>query len=327
MPFIALNLNTLPMNAMLPLVEAQDPAALEAELVPERLLRTTNKGNNLLYVVNAGNAPACLQEIGRLRELSFRAEGGGTGMACDLDSFDLDPQGYEQLLVWDPENRQIMAAYRFVECRNTGPDSQGDFKLSSGSLFAFSDDFCKNVLPYTIELGRAFVTPDYQPNGLYRKGIFALDNLWDGLGALTVVRQDIRYLYGKVTVYGDYPPEAMVELHSFMTHFFGDSEGWVIPRHPLALDIPLSPIVQDYWSGLDYEKALVVLNKKAQEKGCRIPPLFPAYMNLSSTMRYFGFAHNASFGKVDEAGILVTIADINASKTERHIRSYTPPQT
>jgi hypothetical protein len=311
---------------MQPLVEAQDPATLEAELVPERLLRTTNKGNNLLYVVDAGNAPACLQEIGRLRELSFRAEGGGTGKSCDLDDYDLEPNGYEQLLVWDPENRQIMAAYRFVECRKTGPDAQGNFRLSSNSLFEFSEVFCKNVLPYTIELGRAFVAPDYQPEGLYRKGIFALDNLWDGLGALTLVRQDIRYLYGKVTVYSDYPQDALIELHSFLSHFFGDPEGWVVPRRPHALEIPLSPTVQDYWTGLDYEKALVSLNKKAQEKGCRVPPLFPAYMNLSSTMRYFGFAHNASFGQVDEAGILVTIADINSSKTERHIRSYTPPQ-
>ena len=305
------------------LINAQDPAVIEAELLPERLLRTTNKGNNLLYVVNADNAPACLQEIGRLRELCFRAEGGGTGKACDLDAYDMEPDGYEQLLVWDPENRQIMAAYRFVECRKTGPDAQGVFRLSSNSIFSFSPDFCNHVLPYTLELGRAFVAPDYQPEGPYRKGIFALDNLWDGLGALSVVREDIRYLYGKVTVFEDYPHDALVGLHSFLNHFFTDPDGWVLPRQEFALNLSQADAFKEIWAGLDYEKALALLHKKTLDWGTRIPPLFPAYMNLSSTMRYFGFAHNAAFGRVDEAGILVTIADINPSKIERHIGSYT----
>ena len=304
------------------LINAQDPAAIEAELLPERLLRSTNKGNNLLYVVNADNAPACLQEIGRLRELCFRSEGGGTGKACDLDTYDMEPNGYEQLLVWDPENRQIMAAYRFVECRKTGPDAQGAFRLSSNTLFSFSPDFCNHVLPYTLELGRAFVAPDYQPEGPYRKGIFALDNLWDGLGALSVSRKDIRYLYGKVTVFDAYPKEALVGLHGFLTHYFADSNHWVEPRREFEVELSIPKEINDLWVDLDYEKGLNLLQKKTQEWGTRVPPLFPAYMNLSSTMKYFGFAHNAAFGRVNEAGILVTIADINPAKIERHIGTF-----
>jgi hypothetical protein len=265
-----------------------------------------------------------MREIGRLRELSFRAEGGGTGKECDVDHYDLAPDSYEQMLVWDRELRQIIAAYRFVECRKTGPDAEGNYQLSSETLFDFSKEFKEEILPSTIELGRAFVAPDYQPRGLHRKGIFALDNLWDGLGALTVARPGIRYLYGKVTLLGDYPESAQALLHSFLQHYFADTRQWVTAKPQWAVPLRISSDYEHLWTGLDYEIALQILLKKTQEMGVRVPPLFPAYMSLSTTMKYFGFAHNQGFGQVDEAGILVTVADINPAKTERHILSYQP---
>jgi len=307
------------------LIEPIDPLRLESELSPEFLLRETGKGDNLLYVVDAQKAPSCLREIGRLRELSFREGGGGTGLDCDLDPYDTEPNGYEQMLLWDPESKQIAAAYRFVECRKTGPREDRSYRLSSASLFEFSSTFKEQVLPHTIELGRAFVAPDYQPGGRYRKGIFALDNLWDGLGALTVVRRDIRYLYGKVTLFEDYPPEARTLLHTFMQHFFTDPEGWVKPQAAFALLHDKEEEYSPIWTNKEYASALPILTKRSQELGAKLPPLFPAYMNLSTSMKYFGFAHNKGFGRVDEAGILVTVADINQAKTERHILSYRPP--
>jgi len=309
---------------MLPLIDPVPADLLESELVPKALLRETNKGQNSLFVVNAAEAPHVMREIGRLRELSFRAEGGGTGKDCDVDSYDLMPNGYEQMLVWDRDQRQIMAAYRFVECRKTGPDSEGNYHLSSGTLFDFSEAFRQEILPSTIELGRAFVAPDYQPGGLHRKGIFALDNLWDGLGALTVARPGIRFLYGKVTLFEGYPTSARSLLHSFLQHYFADPHLWVTAKPEWAIPIEKSSEFDALWTGLDYEKAVQVLLKKSQEMGAKVPPLFPAYMSLSTTMKYFGFAHNAGFGQVDEAGILVTVADINQVKTERHILSYQP---
>lgn len=309
---------------MLPLIDPIATELLESELGPKALLRETNKGQNYIYVVNSVDAPHVMREIGRLRELSFRAEGGGTGKDCDVDDYDLLPNAYEQMLVWDREQRQIMAAYRFVECRKTGPNPNGEFRLSSGTLFDFSTSFKEEILPYTLELGRAFVAPDYQPGGLYRKGIFALDNLWDGLGALTVTRKEIRYLYGKVTLFEGYPPSARSLLHSFLEHFFEDADQWVRPKQPWAIPIEVSPDFLGLWTGLDYEKALRLLLRKSQEMEAKVPPLFPAYMSLSATMKYFGFAHNHGFGQVDEAGILVTVKDINPTKTERHILSYQP---
>lgn len=309
---------------MLPLIDPIPADLLESELGPKALLRESNKGQNSLYVVNAADAPHVMQEIGRLRELSYRAEGGGTGKDCDIDDYDLIPNGYEQMLVWDHEQRQIMAAYRFVECRKIGPDSEGNYRLSSGTLFDFSKAFKEKILPSTIELGRAFVVPDYQPGGLHRKGIFALDNLWDGLGALTVTRPNIRFLYGKVTLFKGYPESARALLHSFLQHYFTNSEQWVRAKPEWAIPLPISSELQALWIDLDYEKALQILLQKSQEMGAKVPPLFPAYMSLSTTMNFFGFAHNQGFGQVDEAGILVTIADINQAKTERHILSYQP---
>lgn len=296
-----------------------DRNLIKKELTREVFLRYTNKGNNEIYLVNHHNAPHTLKEIGRLRELTFRAAGGGTGMPYDLDENDSNASAYDQLIVWHPQDEEIMAGYRLILCKSAGTDESGNINLSTAHYFHFSEKFIAEYLPYTIELGRSFVQPKYQPAKDNRKGLFSLDNLWDGLGAVVKMNPEIKYLFGKVTMYPHYNKTARDLLLYFMSTYFPDQERLIWPIKPLGYhqDPPYG-----LFDGLDYKAAYKVLNRKVRELGENIPPLINTYMNLSSTMKTFGTAVNDEFGEVEESGILITIGDIFESKKERHISTY-----
>ena len=99
---------------------------LEKELSKERFVRVTNNGSNHLYIVNHHNAPNVVREIGRLREVTFRESGGGTGLDCDLDHFDTNENCYEQLIAWNPEDKEMIGGYRFIECGKVKKDQEGN---------------------------------------------------------------------------------------------------------------------------------------------------------------------------------------------------------
>lgn len=298
-----------------------DPGLIERELSEERFVRVTNNGNNHLYIVDQHNAPNVLQEIGRLREIAFRDAGGGTGLACDLDLFDTGEKCYQQLIAWNPREREIMGGYRFIRCGEAGIDPHGIHQLATTELFTFSPQFIEHYLPYTIELGRSFVQPRYQPRPENRQGLFTLDNLWDGLGAIHVDNPDIRYFFGKVTMYRHFDAEARDLILHFMQHYFPDPEALVSPIHPLPVLHDVSWFEKEL-EGLSYKEGHKILNQHVRSRGENIPPLVNAYMNLSATMRTFGTALNDHFGEVEETGILVTLSDIYETKKERHIATY-----
>jgi len=295
---------------------------LKAELTPERFLRYTNNGDNLVYLVNYHNAPQVVQEIGRLRELTFRAAGGGTGKEVDLDHNDTSEHCYHQLITWNEEDEEIVAGYRLICCKDAlGTD--GSIRLSTTHLFDFSPEFVKDFLPYTLELGRSFVQPKYQPSIDNRKGMFSLDNLWDGLGAVVLLHPDIKYLFGKVTMYPHYHREARDLLLYFLNHYFPDPQGLVRPKKELCLTYETDILSQaNPFEGLEYKEGYKVLNGKIRAWGENIPPLINTYMNLSPSMKSFGTALNDEFGEVEETGILITLADIYESKKHRHMDTF-----
>lgn len=296
-----------------------DPVSRElikAELTPERFVRETNFGSNQIYIVNHHNAPNIVREVGRLREFAFRSAGGGTGKACDLDEFDTADVPYEQLIVWDPESEEILGGYRFVICNIAARNPDGSPKLATTELFTFSDEFNKQYVPYVLELGRSFVQPKTG-----RKSIFALDNLWDGLGAIVVDHPSIKYLYGKVTMYQSYNALARDYILYFLKKYFGDSEGLLRPKRPLGFHTPVNEL-SDVFTGTSFREDYKILSKRVRDLNENIPPLINSYMQLSSKIKTFGTALNAGFGNVEETGILVPIADIYPEKTERHIASY-----
>lgn len=294
-----------------------DRNQIKAELCSDTFLRNTRKGNNQIHVVNIHNSPNILQEIGRLREITFRASGGGTGNSIDLDHYDTDKTCYEQLIVWSVEDEEIIGGYRYIKCKNAITET-GNIQLSTTHYFEFSKPFIDKYLPYTIELGRSWVQPSYQPSINPRKGLFALDNIWDGLGALIKLNPEIRYFFGKVTMYPNYPVEARDFLLQFMHYFFPDNENLLSPHNPLNFSAN-KDIHLDYIKGLEFKEAYKVLNTFIRERSEFIPPLISIYMNLSPSMKTFGTAINSDFGNVEETAILVTISEIYTEKKERHM--------
>lgn len=306
----------------MPIIPPLSRSLLKSELIQERFLRYTNNGDNVVYLVNYHNAPHVVREIGRLRELTFRAAGGGTGMEVDLDDNDLCENCYDQLITWNPEDEEIVAGYRVIMCKNA-INADGSFNLSTTHLFDFSEEFIKDYIPYTLELGRSFVQPQYQPGLDNRKGIFSLDNLWDGLGAVVLLNPDVKYLFGKVTMYPHFNREGRDLLLYFMNHYFPDNESLVVPKEKLRLTYETGiETLKNPFENLDYKEGYKYLNSKIRSLGENIPPLINTYMNLSPTMRTFGTALNDEFGEVEETGIMITLADIYESKKHRHMDTF-----
>jgi hypothetical protein len=298
-----------------------DRESIKKELTEEAFLRYTNNGNNEVYLVNHENAPNILKEIGRLRELTFRGAGGGTGLPCDLDESDVGPEAYDQLIVWNREDEEIIAGYRLIRCDKLSKNEHGTFNLSTAHYFHFSEKFIEEYLPKTIELGRSFVQPRYQPSVDNRKGLFSLDNLWDGLGAVVMMNPDIKYLFGKVTMYPHFNKEARDLLLYFMSVYFPDKDRLVWPIRPLTYHND-PKVFEGIFDGLDYKEAYKVLNGRVRALGENIPPLVNTYMNLSLTMKVFGTALNDDFGEVEETGILINLQDVHDGKKDRHMSTF-----
>jgi hypothetical protein len=294
---------------------------LKAELTEEKRLRFTNKSNNEIYIVTYQDSPNTLNEIGRLREIAFRAAGGGTGKALDLDEFDTEEGCYKQLIVWNPDAEEIIGGYRYLPGDEAKIDANGQPVLATSHMFKFSEKFVKEYLPYTIELGRSFVTLEYQSTRAGSKGLFALDNLWDGLGALTVIMPNAKYLFGKMTMYPSYNRRGRDMILYFLNKHFEDKDKLIIPSHPLVLETDpaeLAELFKEEEFRADYR----ILNHEVRSLGLNIPPLVNAYMNLSPTMKMFGTAINYGFGDVEETGILITVEEILADKYVRHIDTF-----
>ncbi len=292
-----------------------------AELTPEKLLRKTNKGGNEIYIVTAQNSPSIMQELGRLREITFRDAGGGTGKETDIDKYDTQEDPYKQLLVWDPDAREILGGYRYMICADAPRDENGEMLMATSRVFHFSEEFEKNYLPYTLELGRSFVQPAYQSSKAGAKALFALDNLWDGLGALTVDHPEIKYFFGKMTMYEHFHSEAHNLIQYFLKKYFRDKENLAYPKAPVEFDLDL-PAMRKIFTGKNYNEDYKILIQSVRKYGENVPPLVNAYMNLSPSMKTFGTIRNEKFGNVLETGIIVTIKDIYEVKVDRHIETY-----
>lgn len=303
------------------IIDAVPSELIEAELTKERFLRDTNKGGNEIYIVDAHNSPNTMRQIGRLREIAFRLAGGGTGKECDIDEFDTMEPPCRQLIVWEPESKLILGGYRYICGRDIKVDEAGRPRIATSHMFNFSEKFLHDYLPYTIELGRSFVRPEYQSSRAGAKAIYVLDNLWDGLGSLTVINPDIKYLFGKVTMYPSYIPTCRDMILYFMNKHFPDRDKLVTPITPLKTDTDIARM-EELFTGEDFKSDFRILNSEVHKYGLSIPPLVNAYMSLSPTMRMFGTAINDEFGNVEESGIFLAISEILEEKKRRHIESF-----
>ena len=303
------------------IIQPIDKELLKSELTPERQLRMTNKSNNEIYVITAHNSPNVMKEIGRLREIAFREAGGGTGKSMDIDEFDTMDNCYKQLIVWNPEAEEIIGGYRYLLGTDVELDENGQPILATGHMFHFSDKFMKDYMPQTIELGRSFVSLEYQSSKMGAKSLFALDNLWDGLGALTVVMPNVKYFFGKMTMYPSYVRKGRDMILYFLKKHFNDPDNLIIPMKPLKIETDEKEL-ELLFCEESFKDDYRILNREVRKMGYNIPPLVNAYMGLSPTMKMFGTAINYGFGDVEETGILIAVDEILEEKRIRHIDSF-----
>ena len=299
---------------MEPVIKPIDRKLIMDEFTSDKFIRNTRKGDNKLYEITAHDSPHIMAEIGRLREISFRLAGGGTGKSYDIDNYDIHSKNYyRQLIVWDPKDQEIIGGYRYIKCAGLDED-----QLATRELFNFSEKFRTEYLPFTIELGRSFIQPNYQGTNIKRKGLYALDNLWDGLGALILKYPMNKYFFGKVTMYTSYNIRARNTLLNFLNQYFNDSDQLAYPVDAVSYDSD-NPYFKELFLSKEYTEAYKILSREIRALGESIPPLINSYMNLSPTMKVFGTAINKKFGGVEETGILVNISDIYPEKIERYI--------
>ena len=298
-----------------------DRDLIKAELTDDKLLRTTNKAGNLIYLTTASESPNVMKEIARIRELAFRLCGAGSGKMFDMDAFDWAERPYKQLFVWDPQNEEIIGGYRLIFGNEVAINEDGQPDLVTASMYKFSQKFIDEFLPYTIELGRSFVHPDYQASKMGSKSLYSLDNLWDGLGAITVLRPDMKYFFGKVTVYPSYEEQARELIFTFLNKYFPDEDTLVEPIDPFIRPA----FAADYaglFAGGSFKEEYKILNGKVRERGVNIPPLVNTYMGLSAKMKSFGYAVCEELGGLIEFAIMVPIYEMYEEKKARHIETF-----
>ena len=303
------------------IIQPVDRELLRSELTPNKQLRLTNKSNNEIYIVTAQDSPNVMREIGRLREIAFRNAGGGTGKAMDIDEFDTMEGGYKQLIVWNPDAEEIIGGYRFIYGTDWKMGADGQPLLATSHMFKFSNRFLTEYMPYTVELGRSFVAVEYQSIRKGTKSIFALDNLWDGLGALTVINPKLKYFFGKMTMYPSYIRRGRDMILYFLKKHFDDKENLITPMKPLIIETDPKEL-ETLFSATGFKEDYKILNREIRALGYDIPPLVNAYMGLSPTMKLFGTAINNGFGDVEETGILIAVDEILEEKRVRHIDSF-----
>ena len=303
------------------IIQPVERELLRSELTPNKQLRLTNKSNNEIYIVTAQDSPNVMREIGRLREIAFRNAGGGTGKALDIDEFETMEGGYKQLIVWNPDAEDIIGGYRYIYGTDWKMNADGQPLLATSHMFKFSNRFLTDYMPYTVELGRSFVAVEYQSIRKGTKSIFALDNLWDGLGALTVINPKLKYFFGKMTMYPSYIRRGRDMILYFLKKHFDDKENLITPMKPLIIETDPKEL-ETLFSADDFKEDYKILNREIRALGYNIPPLVNAYMGLSPTMKLFGTAINNGFGDVEETGILIAVDEILEEKRVRHIDSF-----
>ena len=300
---------------MQPIIPPVETTLLMSEL-EGHLLRPSNKADNLIYDITAHECPNVMREIARLREISYRDGGGATGKEMDIDEMDTMAKPYHQLIVWDPEHQQIIGGYRYL----IGTEAEirdGQPFITSAHLFHYSERFIREFLPYSVEFGRAFVQPMYQKREMGVKALFALDNIWDGIGALLYNHPEIRYLFGKVTIYPDYNSTARELIYNYLDRFHRGDRTLFAPYHEEKVQAIPTP-----FEGDDLDQNYHLLQHAVREQGTVIPPMFTAYLNITDHLMFMGNAINDELSNVYETGIMVSMDTVYAEKKERYMAPY-----
>ncbi|WNY88440.1 lysophospholipid acyltransferase family protein [Leclercia adecarboxylata] len=284
----------------------EDRALLKRELAQAECLGTTADGKSIyLWQRNGQEEAPILRELGRLREIAFRAVAEGSGKRRDTDRYDDD---YLHLILWDDDDLEIVGAYRFMPTALQGRDA-----LYSHSLFHYGDDM-DEILEHGIELGRSFIQPRYWG----RRG---LDYLWSGIGAYLARYPHYRYLFGPVSISGGLPPAARNLLVAFYRLWFPATHPLATSRRPYPASLP---DVLAQFGGEDYVEDLTRLKSLLGNLGCGIPPLYKQYSELCEPggVQFIDFGSDPAFNNCVDGLVLVDLCYLKASRYQRYIEAH-----
>ncbi len=287
---------------------------LETELLGAELLGKTADGHSI-FLAEYAASPMLMREIGRLREITFREIGEGTGKEIDLDEFDA---WYEHLILWNTAKREIVGAYR-IGNPSAIEKKHGKASLYTSTLFHFSKEL-QNVLPRSLELGRSFIRREYWNSQ-------ALDYLWHGIGAYLAKHPDIEYLFGPVSISGEYTREAINCIVFYFTKWFDSKLFSVEPVIPFGLSSARN--LSSLMAGKEAQEDFMILKRKLREQGLQVPTLLKQYSELSDSggVHFLSFGIDAAFGNCVDGFILVEVSKIKESKKRRYIYSKIKEET
>lgn len=290
-------------------VHPADTKAIKKALFQSRLLGETRDGKKIFLYQFQDDCPV-MQEIARLRELTFRTVEEGTGLALDLDKFDIY---YSHIVLWDDQALEIVGAYRIGE----GPKimaSHGIEGFYTNTLFDLHNEFA-SLLPYSLELGRSFVQPRYW-------GQHSLEYLWYGIGAYLREQPDIKYLFGPVSISNAYPQLAKELIIGFYKQQFGAELPQATAKTPFIISEQCQQFVTQEFNS-DYSTSFKVLNSELRKLGVKVPTLYKQYVELcvDKGCHFIDFNIDPDFNNCIDSLIMVEIDKIAPKKRQRYIQT------
>jgi len=282
---------------------------IKKELQLAKILGSTIDGKKILLTDFAGS-PEVVKEIARLRELTFRKVGEGTGKKLDIDEYD---KHYKHLVLWDEDELEIVGAYRIGICGEI-LKSYGTQGLYTSSLFNFSGEFVKKYLPDAIELGRSFIQKKYWNTN-------ALDYLWQGIGAFLKFNSNTKYMIGPVSISNHYPDEAKQMLIYFYKKWFDNPNNLVKAKSPFTISsknlVECISLLNSNERKEDFRKLKVLI----KNYGFTVPPLYKHYTDLCEPggVQFLDFGIDKDFENCIDGFIVVEIDKIKEAKKSRYI--------
>lgn len=291
---------------------AEEPLRVRRALEAGERLGQTRDGRQIILLDADPDCPA-LREIGRLRELSFRRVGEGTGLRRDLDAFDA---WFRHIVLWDANALEIVGAYRLGEAGRILP-ARGLEGLYSSTLFEYGPA-ASSFLPYALELGRSFVVPRHW-------GSRSLDYLWQGIGAYLRRHPQVRHLIGPVSLSASLPEEARVWIVAYHQRYFGDREGLARARNPFQPRAEHRRRAAQAFAGHDAESAAVLLRQRLQALGTSLPVLYRQYLDLCDPggARFLDFGLDPGFGHCVDGLIRLDLDRLRPARRARYLGAAT----
>ncbi len=287
---------------------AEGRSELKSELKNGILLGQTTDGKSII-MYESERENCVIKEIGRLREISFRHVGEGSGKKRDIDEYDFY---YKHLVIWDDEALEIAGAYRLGVCSEIIEDFEVS-GLYTSTLFRFDEKF-EPYLEKGIELGRSFVQPKYWNSR-------ALDYLWQGIGAYLQRRPDIRYLFGAVSLSDAFNQKAQGLMIYFYQTYFGAHENLVQHKAPYSMVQWVKEHCEKVFKGDDYRTDMRTLKEELGFMGYSVPTLYKQYSELCEEggVQFMDFGYDKNFNNCMDGFI---VADLNLLKESKRKRYF-----